>query len=265
MMKFKKVEMDRLLHKDPARSQNDVKKTIGEGLNFATSEAFRLLRTNLLFALPFSSLREGESCRIVGVTSSVSGEGKSTTALNLGYVLAESGKNVLVVEADMRLPTICSRLKLEGGMGLSSLLAGLCTEEEAIRPSGIHDRLTIMASGPTPPNPTELLGSERMKTTLRSVANNYDFVILDLPPMNEVSDALVTSRLTHGMIVVVRQNYATRSSVGEAMRQLDNVGVKVLGFVMTYSSGHDEKYGKYGGYYRRYAYGHARSQKGPKK
>ncbi len=237
----------------------EVKKTFGEGLNFASSEAFRLLRTNLLFALPFSSLRDGETCRVVGVTSSLSGEGKSTTALNLGYVLAESGKKVLVVEADMRLPTISNRLKLEQGAGLSNLLAGLCTEQEAVRPSGIQEQLMIMSAGPTPPNPTELLGSERMKTVLKSIAVDYDFIILDLPPVNEVSDALVTSRLTHGMIMVVRQGYATRSSLGEAMRQLDTVGVKMLGFVITYSDGQSGKPKDY--YYRKSVYGSAAAQK----
>ncbi len=254
MIKFnKKEENDRSLRPE------EEKKTIGEGLNFETSEAFRLLRTNLLFALPFSSLKEGETCRIVGVTSSLSGEGKSTTALNLGYVLAESGKKVLVVEADMRLPTILSRLKLERGVGLSSLLAGLCTAEEAIYPSGIQERLLIMGSGPTPPNPTELLGSERMKTVLKSVATAFDFVILDLPPVNEVSDALVTSRLTHGMVMVVRQGYATWSSLREAMRQLNTVGVKMLGFVLTYSCGQSGKYKSY--YYGRHAYGSAEKRK----
>jgi len=252
ILKFKKSK------EGPAVRQDDVKKTIGEGLNFASSEAFRLLRTNLLFALPFSSLREGETCRVVGVTSSMSGEGKSTTALNLGYVLAESGKKVLVVEADMRLPTISSRLKLEQGDGLSNLLAGLCAEREVIRPSGIQDQLMVMGSGPTPPNPTELLGSERMKTVLRNIAQDYDFIILDLPPVNEVSDALVASRLTHGMIMVVRQGYATRSSLGDAMRQLNAVGVKMLGFVMTYSDGQGGKYKDY--YYRKYAYGAAEKE-----
>jgi len=271
MIKFKKRAKDGLLHPEEKKRARDKKreesrasrpeeekKTIGEGMNFASSEAFRLLRTNLLFALPFSSLKNGETCRIVGVTSSLSGEGKSTTSLNLGYVLAESGKKVLVVETDMRLPTISSRLKLERGAGLSNLLAGLCTEQEVIRPSGIQERLMIMGSGPTPPNPTELLGSERMKTVLKGIAAAYDFIILDLPPVNEVSDALVVSRLTHGMIMVVRQEYATRSSLGYAMRQLDTVGVKMLGFVMTYSNGQSGKYNSY------YKYAYAKGSKGGK-
>lgn len=230
---------------------DEEKKTFGEGMNFAASEAYRLLRTNLLFALPFSSLTNGETCRVVGFTSSLSGEGKSTTALNLAYVLAESGKRVLVVEGDMRLPTISRRLGLEGKNGLSNLLAGLCEAQEIIQPSGIQERLWVMSAGPTPPNPSELLGSERMKTMVKGIAPGFDFIVLDLPPVNEVSDALVASRLTHGIIMVVRQGYATRSSVAEAMRQLGYVDAKVLGFVMTHAEGQGGKYksayqGKYG-------------------
>ncbi len=246
MITFKKSEKDRLLRPD------EEKATYGAGLNFAASEAYRLLRTNLLFALPPSASHDGETCRVVGVTSSMSGEGKSTTALNLGYVLAESGKKVLVVEADMRLPAISGWLKLERRVGLSSLLAGLCTEGEAIQPSGIQERLWIMGAGPIPPNPTELLGSERMEGTLRNIGGACDFIILDLPPVNEVSDALVVSRLIHGMLMVVRQDYATRSSVGESMRKMENVGVKVLGFVMTHAENQGAKYKSY--YKGKYAY-----------
>jgi len=252
----------------PVVRPQEEEKTFGGGMNFAASEAYRLLRTNLLFALPFSSLKNGETCRVVGITSSMSGEGKSTTALNLGYVLAESGKRVLVVEADMRLPTISKRLKIEQKNGLSNLLAGLCTEKEITHPSGIQERLWIMTTGAAPPNPSELLGSERMKMMIRNVSGDYDFIILDLPPVNEVSDALVASRLTHGMIMVVRQDYATRSSVGEAMRQMATVGVKLLGFVMTYADtqGGKYKYGKYGKYGKyAYSYENAKESKDKKK
>lgn len=237
---------------------DEEKKTFGAGMNFAASEAYRLLRTNLLFALPFSSLANGETCRVVGVTSSLSGEGKSTTVLNLAYVLAESGKRVLVVEADMRLPTISRRLGLEGKAGLSNLLAGLCEAQEIVQPSGIQKNLWVMSAGPTPPNPSELLGSERMKAVLKNVAPSFDFIVLDLPPVNEVSDALVASRLTHGIIMVVRQGYATRSSVAEAMRQLGCVDAKILGFVMTHSEGQGGKYK--GGYQGKYGYAGAKKE-----
>lgn len=229
----------------------DEEKVFGAGLNFAAAEAYRLLRTNLLFALPFSSLSNGETCRIVGITSSLSGEGKSTTALNLGYVLAESGKKVLIVEADMRLPTISAQLKIRRRVGLSNLLAGLCEAFDVVQPSGIQEKLWVMSAGAVPPNPSELLGAEQMKAALKRLAAGFDFILLDLPPVNEVSDALVASRLTHGMIMVVRQGYATRSSVAEAIRQLEHIDAKILGFVMTYTETLNKKYkstyrGKYG-------------------
>ncbi|MBD5133149.1 MAG: CpsD/CapB family tyrosine-protein kinase [Clostridiales bacterium] len=240
--------------KRPLRLE-DEKKTFGEGLSFAAAEAYRLLRTNVLFALPFASLSEGQTCRVIGITSSLSGEGKSTTALNMACVLAESGRKILLVEADMRLPTISKRLGLEKKEGLSNLLAGLCEAEKVLQPSGLQEQLWIVGSGETPPNPSELLGSGRMRDAINRYAAEFDFIILDLPPVNEVSDALVVSRLTHGMVMVVRQGYATRSSVSAAMRQLGYVDAKVLGFVMTHAN---IQTGKYKSYYKgKYGYSYA--------
>lgn len=228
------------------QSQLDEQQTFGAGLNFAAAEAYRLLRTNIMFALP----DEG-SCRIIGITSALSGEGKSTAALNLAYMMAEAGKRVLLVESDMRLPAIVRRLGLNSSPGLSNLLAGLCTGADALQTSGIQNRLWVIASGDIPPNPSELLGSEQMKTAVKKLADGFDFMVLDLPPITEVSDALIASQLTHGMVMVVRQNYANRASVAEAMRQLQYVNAKVLGFVVTCVDGQGGKYKSYkkGGYY----------------
>lgn len=223
-------------------------RTFGKGLSFGASESYRLLRTNVLFALA-----DEKRCRVIGVTSSLSGEGKSTTALNLGYVLAESGRKTLLMEADMRLPTMTRRLKLTGKRGLSDLLVGLCSGAEVLQASGIHEKLWVMNAGSIPPNPTELLGSNQMRQTVEHLSQGFDFILLDLPPVNEVSDALVASKLVNGMLMVVHQGYATRSSVSEAMRQLQYVEAKVLGFVLTRVDGQSGKYksGKYG-----YGYGY---------
>ena len=233
-------------------------KTFGPGLNFAAAEAYRLLRTNILFALP-----DERKCRIIGVTSALSGEGKSTTALNLGYMLAESGKKTLLIEGDMRLPTITKKLGLIRRRGLSNLLAGLCEAQEAMQPSGIHEKLQVMSSGDIPPNPSELLGSGQMKTAIKFLSTLFDFIVLDLPPVNEVSDALVASRLTNGMLMVVREGYATRSSLSEGIRQLQYVDAKLLGLVLTRADGQGGKHKKYkkGGYGYGYGYGAAAAQK----
>ena len=231
--------------------------TFGENLSFAASEAYKLLRTNILFALP-----DEQKCRIIGVTSSLSGEGKSTTALNLAYMLAEMGQRTLLIEADMRLPTITRRLGLNTAPGLSNLLAGLDSGKGVMQHSGIQERLHIIASGDPPPNPSELLGSEQMKAAISVLAEKVDFIVMDLPPVNEVADALVASRLTDGLVVVVRQDYASRRMVDEAMRQLQYVNAKILGFVMTCAGGQGK-----GSYkrYSRYGYGEETAKRSRKK
>lgn len=229
---------------------------IGKNLGFAAAEAYKLLRANIQFALP-----DEKKCRIVGVTSALGGEGKSTTALNLSYMLAESEKKVLLLEADMRLPTAARRMKLKGKPGLSDLLAGLNSYEEIIQDSKVHEGLKVVVCGSIPPNPSELLGTERMEKAMEEFSRDFDFIVLDLPPVNAVSDALVASRLADGILVVVRQDYASRGEVADTVRRLQYAGAKVLGFVLTRSDtlakgGKYKKYGKY----RRYGYGYGYGQ-----
>lgn len=217
----------------------------GKDLSFAAAEAYKLLRTNILFALP-----DEKKCRVIGVTSANSGEGKSTTTLNLSYMLAEAGERVLLIEGDMRLPTISRRLNLQASPGLSNVLAGLCGIKEALQESGLHERLQIISAGDIPPNPSELLGAKSVDILIEVLSGDYDFILVDLPPVTDVADALVASKLTDGMIVVVRQNYANRRALADTMQQLQYVEAKILGFVMTCAgAGKSKKYYKrYGGY-----------------
>lgn len=228
----------------------DEKATFGDKLDFASAEAYKLLRTNILFALP-----DEQKCRVVGVTSSCSGEGKSTTALNLAYMLAEANEQVLLIEADMRLPTIAKRLDLNVAPGLSNVLAGLQDLFGALQKSGIQENLYFISAGDIPPNPSELLGSKSMAALMEALSGSFDFVILDLPPVTEVSDALVASKVADGMVVVVRQNYANRRALADTMQQLNYAEAKVLGFVMTRSDAqkkgkkyYKKTYGSYGKY-----------------
>lgn len=223
--------------------QSTEKAVYGKDLNFASAEAYKLLRTNILFALP-----DEKKCRVIGVTSASSGEGKSTTALNLSYMLAEAGERVLLIEGDMRLPAISKRLGLSVTPGLSNVLAGLNGVNEILQESGIHKNLQIISAGDIPPNPSELLGSKSMRILVELLSEDYDFIVFDLPPVTEVSDALVASKLTDGMIVVVRQNYANRRALMDTIQQLNYVEAKVLGFVMTRTSA-----GKGKKYYKRYS------------
>ncbi len=219
---------------------------IGPNMNFASSEAYKLLRTNLLFSFSGSS-----ECRVIGITSSFSSEGKSLTSINLTYTLAVAKKSVLLIEGDMRLPTMNKRLSLKSSPGLSNMLVGMNTAAEAIQTYTAADdenvtvSMDVLVSGDIPPNPSELLGSERMMSLLEVLRQHYDFIILDLPPVTAVTDALVASKLVDGMVVVVRSNHAVRGALAETIRQLRLVNTRILGFVF---NGAEEAGG---GYYRR--------------
>ena len=209
-------------------------------LSFAATEAYKLLRTNLMFSLP-----DYQKCRVVGVTSSVRGEGKSTTAVNLSYTLAETGKKVLLIDADLRLPSVGKKLEIESVPGVTNVIAGTCDLSQAIRTWEDAPDWGVLPSGDIPPNPTEMLGSPQMQTLMTTLSESYDFIIVDLPPVNIVSDALVMSSLLDGMLVVVRENYSERRALNNCTRQLELSNVKVLGFVMNVTSEGSGKYGRY--------------------
>ncbi len=228
-----------------------------ETMNFASSEAYKLLRTNLMFSFPME-----KKCRIIGVTSSVRGEGKSTTSLHLAYSLAESGKLTLLIDADLRLPSIHKKLDIDSKPGLSNLLAGMNTEKECRRPSPFSEKLYVLTAGDIPPNPSELLGSQRMARLMETYSEAFDYIIVDLPPVNIVTDALVTTSWADGLILVVRENYTSEAVLDDTMYQIKKVNAKLLGFVMTYADISKAGYGKYGKRYggkygKKYGYGYA--------
>ena len=214
-----------------ALSPEEVAKTVGPGLNFEASEAYKLLRTNLAFSLP-----ELGKSKVIGITSSLRGEAKSTTSVNLAYTLAETGKKVLLIEGDMRLPVLSKRLNVRKSPGLSNLLAGQSSGNEVLQNSGLLGNLKVISAGTIPPNPAELLDSEPMAVTIQTMREFFDYVIVDLPPIMAVSDALVVSKYLDGIVVVVRQNWCDKKSLAETVRQLKFSQAKVLGFVVSGSN-----------------------------
>lgn len=220
-------------------------KTIGKGLSFGAAEAYKLLRANLAFSVPDS----GKS-KVIGVTSSLRGEAKSTTSINLAYTIAETGKRVLLIEGDMRLPVLAKRLHLAKEPGLSDLLAGHNSGNEVLQNSGLLNNLKVITAGTIPPNPAELLDSNPMQITLKTMRDYFDVVIVDLPPISAVSDALVVSKFLDGIVVVVRQNYCDKKSLAETVRQLRFSQAKILGFVVSDSNLQQKRYKKYGKEYR---------------
>ena len=233
---------------------------IGKNLNFGATEAYKLLRTNLFFCLPPT---EESKCPVVGVTSSVQGEGKSTTSINLAYMLAEDGKRVCLIEGDMRAPTLRRRLKINNSIGLSHFLAGLETVQSAISAASIQENLRVITAGEMPPNPAELLGSERMVRLIGLLKKAFDYIVVDLPPITVVADALAVSAALDGMVVVVEDGVCTKRDLTDAMQRLDVISEKILGFVVTHAETPGGRYGRYGKkrYGYGYGYGHQKAEK----
>ena len=224
-----------------------VQPLIGAGISFAASEAYKLLRTKLQF-----SFADDNKCRVIGVSSALAGEGKSLTSVNLAYSLSQLGKSVLLVDCDMRRPTLCEKLKIHKMPGMSNYLSGQCRWDDLMQPCGIEgeeDAFCVISSGRNPPNPIELLSSARMADLLNKLRQVCDYVILDLPPVREVSDALAVAKELDGILMVVRQNRCSTVDLATTMQEFEFIGAKILGVIYncTQSEG-----GGYGKYYKRY-------------
>lgn len=237
------------------RSNENSMSIIGSRLNFEGREAYNLLRTNLMFA----TKRNDRNARVIGITSSTHGEGKSLTVINLAYSIAESGRKVILVECDLRLPTLRKKLNLPRSTGLSNILAGINSEKATLHSDVLIKGLDFVQAGDIPPNPSELLGSKAFTNLIDTLADNYDVILLDLPPIGKVSDALVVSRCTDGLVIVVRNDYTNASELDYTLRQCELVDAKVLGFVYNGSGSKSKKY-KYG-YGNKYAYGYGSTPK----
>ncbi|WP_209657615.1 polysaccharide biosynthesis tyrosine autokinase [Clavibacter michiganensis] len=219
------------------------------------AESFRSLRTNLQF------LEFGGRSRSFVITSSIQGEGKSTTSSNLALALADSGIKVVLIDADLRRPRLASYMGLEGAVGLTDILIGRAEIEDVIQPWG-SGMLSILPAGQIPPNPSELLGSQGMARLLQDLEARYDVVLIDAPPLLPVTDAAILSKNAGGAIVVVAAGRTHRTQLKSAIANLTNVGADVLGLVITMlpTKGPDAYgYGHYG-----YGYGYTEDEDGQK-
>src|SRR6185503_16524315 len=177
-------------------------------------EAFRALRTSLVF----SSGNEGT--RVIGLTSAQPLEGKTTTACNMAIALAYGGSRVLLIDADMRRPSVSRTLGIENNIGLSHLLTGQATARQAIRSTGVQN-LWVMTAGLTPPNPSELLASDRMKTLISNVQSGpFDWVLIDTPPVLAVTDAVIVAPWVSGMVFIIGSEMTQRRLAERAVETL---------------------------------------------
>lgn len=245
------------------KPQNQNEAHIGSNVSFVATEAYKRLRTKLQF-----SFADDSACRVIAVTSALSGEGKSLTALNVAYTLAQLNKRVIIIDCDMRRPTLAEKTGLNKKPGLSEYLTGQHEFKDVLQRYGRDDdevAFHVISAGENPPNPVEMLSSLRMERILNSLRNAYDYVLLDLPPVTEVTDAMAIAPKADGMLLVVRQNYCDRILLGDTVQQLDFINAKILGIVFNCAVEHVGKYyGKnyYKHYYKRGYY--RRSSKGPR-
>ncbi|SIS82621.1 CpsD/CapB family tyrosine-protein kinase [Salimicrobium salexigens] len=206
------------------------------------SEQYRTIRTNLDFASVDSELH------MMTVTSAGPSEGKSLTTANLAVVFAQQGKKVLLVDADMRKPTVHYTFRLDNVAGLSNYIAGHDHSLTNLINGSRVENLDIMTSGPIPPNPSELLGSQKMKDFLQEVKKKYDLVIFDSPPVLAVTDSQVLTSQTNGTLLVVRNKKTEKEAAKRAKELLEQAKANVLGMVLNdvpqKESGYYVYYGK---------------------
>ncbi|MCY4726609.1 polysaccharide biosynthesis tyrosine autokinase [Nocardioides sp. STR2] len=233
-------------------SDTDAKRAPHEVLFTATpwAEAFRVLRTNMQY------VDVDHDQKILVVTSSLPGEGKSTTAVNLAVTLTQAGQKVALVECDLRRPLIADRLELDGSIGTTSVLIGKVSADDVMQPYA-DTTLDVMVCGQIPPNPSELLQSQAMEALLDDLRSRYDVVVLDAPPLLPVTDAALLATRADGAVVVVSHGHTTRDQLSTAIERLDSVGATTLGLVVNQTPARKSASG-YG-----YGYGYAPLEETP--
>ena len=212
-------------------------------LDFKTKEAYKTLRTNVQFC--------GEDVKVVSITSCVPNEGKSMVAFNLAVSIADSGKKVLFIDADLRKSVLIGRYKINKAIkGLTQFLSGVETLDNVKYKTNVND-LDMILSGPVPPNPAELLSNNKFDELINVTKNDYDYVIIDTPPIGQVIDPAIVAQQTDGVIFLVSQANISYKYAQKQIEQLKKSGCRILGAVLN-KVDPEGKSGYYGGYYGRY-------------
>jgi capsular exopolysaccharide synthesis family protein len=229
---------------------NSVPHLITDDAPFEYVEAYKALRTS------FNFITANNMNRKIVVTSALRDEGKSSLAINLAISLAQANNKVLLIDADLRNPSLHRYLRImkDNKLGLSNLLTGSVKVGDCLIQTDFG--FDLIAGGPVPPNPAELIGSDAMRDLLNVAAKHYDYIICDAPPVGIITDAAALSPLCDGVLYVIRQNYANKGQIYDAIKKLQTVNAKILGTVMTQHTipkNARRKY-NYRGYSYRYGY-----------
>lgn len=200
---------------------------VGKGVPFAYSEAYKSLRTNINF------IASTEDVKTIVITSAIPKESKSNVAVNLAMTLATEGKRVILVDCDFRQPTLNRYLKLgRHHMGFTDVLIGRVELKDAI--TTFKDaKISVLTAGSIPPNPSEMLAQKKTKSIIDALKENFDYVIIDAPPVTVVTDAAILSTYVDGVVFVVRSKYAPIETLQLAKKRLDDVNARILGVVLT--------------------------------
>ena len=236
MLKFNKKGGANSIH------TTDSTKLLTAASTFAVKEAYNSIRTNLLFT------QQGEKCPIFVVTSPTANNGKTINSANLAINFAQMGKKTLVIDADMRNPSLHKLFSLSSRNGLSEILAGL-TDNITVTKTDIEN-LSVLTSGKIPPNPTELLSSPRMDKFLDFVKEHYDCVFIDTPPVNIVTDATVFSQKATGYVIIVKTDTTNVPELKTTVSTLQGINANILGFILNDANSEKKKYYSY---YRKYS------------
>lgn len=242
--------MNKLLNKNRENRETFSDKAIlSENASFGAAEAYKIARTNVMFALA------GEKgCKKIALTSALPSEGKTTASVNLAITFAQTDAKVLVIDADLRRPRVHQYLGEKNTEGLADLLAGFVELGDVIH---FSDMLNVdyISAGHIPPNPSELLESAKMQEILDELGTVYDYIIIDTPPVSAVADALIIAKLVSGMLIVVRQKQTPHDWLKKTITSLQFSETKILGFLLNESETAKKRYTKkYGRHYYGYGY-----------
>lgn len=215
----------------------NVNANISSQAPFAVVEAYKNIRIRLLYTL------ENMQGKVVAFTSPNVSEGKSTTAVNMAITLSQLNKKILLIDGDIRRATVHKKLKLENKKGLSNILARECQFEEAV--NSYNPYLDVLTSGSVVINPSDLIGSTDFDKLVEKIREEYDYIIIDTPPVNIVSDALAISKKCDGVVLVARISYTTYAQLKTAKNALNALDINVLGTILNGAGGTKKKYGSY--------------------
>ena len=229
---------------------------LDDSSSFSTIESYKTTRTNLMF-----KLMNNNDKKSVVFTSAQAHEGKTTVCINLAVTFAQAGSRVLIIDADMRCPAVHRYLKTQSSPGLSDKIGGFAEDKACVYRTKVEN-LFVMPAGSLPPNPAELLLSNRMDSFLKVFANSFDYVFIDAPPVGLVTDAAIIGSKCDGVVFICRQRFSRKEHIRKALNALKQVGANIFGVVFNdasdiYEKGYSRHYSK--GYAKRYYGSYAKS------